>query len=256
MDPTEIIILIIATIGSAIIKNGVGVGAGIFLLPLLALAFPPKVALGIGAPAMLISDLVGIKNYWGEWDKKELILMLPAAVIGVLAGGYLINVVPNTVFIIFIGVFAVTFSFYQIVKLGKGHFFKANKKESFSRKKEFSNPFLTGFFGFLGGVASALAHAGGLIMSIYLLQRRSSQRAFVGTLVFYFAATNSLKILTYLKIGILSKSIVLLVGAVSPFIICGAFLGNFLNHRVSQEPFKIIVLTVIFIIGIRLLWAS
>ena len=44
MTSAEIMIIAIAVFGSAVIKNGVGVGAGIFLLPFLALVLPPKVA--------------------------------------------------------------------------------------------------------------------------------------------------------------------------------------------------------------------
>jgi uncharacterized membrane protein YfcA len=254
MEIYQIIILIIATIGSAIIKNGVGIGSGIFLLPLLALVFPPKIALGIGAPVMLISDLIGIKSYWGEWDKKELLLMLPAAFVGILAGGYFINIIPNSIFICFIAVFAIGFSSYQIIKTSKSYFSNANKKKSL--KTQISNPILSGIFGFLGGIASVLAHSGGLIMSIYLLQKRYNQRAFVGTLVFFFAATNSLKILTYFKIGILSKDSFFIIVVVSPFIILGALLGNYLNQKIPQEPFKILILIIIFIVGIRLLISS
>jgi len=58
MSYFEIIIISIAVVGSAIIKNGGGVGAGIFLLPFLALVLPPKLALGLGAPAMLMSRSV------------------------------------------------------------------------------------------------------------------------------------------------------------------------------------------------------
>jgi len=254
MEIYEIVILIVAAVGSAIIKNGVGIGSGIFLLPLLALVFPPKIALGIGAPVMFISDLIGIKSYWGEWDKKELFLLLPAAFIGVLAGGYFINIIPNSVFIIFIAVFAIGFSSHQIFKISKGYFFNANKKEPL--KVQVSNPILTGIIGFFGGVASVLAHSGGLVMSIYLLQKRYTQRAFVGTLVFFFAATNFLKLLTYFKIGILSKDSFFIIVAISPFVILGALLGNSLNKKIPQEPFKILVLFIILIVGIRLLITS
>jgi len=89
MTPFEITIVAVAVFGSAVIKNGVGVGSGIFFLPFLALVLPPKLALGLGAPAMLISDIVGVKNYWGEWDLNELKILIPLAAIGVLFGSYL-----------------------------------------------------------------------------------------------------------------------------------------------------------------------
>ena len=56
MESYHIIIIVIAVSGSAVIKNSVGIGAGVFLLPVLTLVLPPKIALGLGAPAMLISD--------------------------------------------------------------------------------------------------------------------------------------------------------------------------------------------------------
>lgn len=71
MEYHQILVVAIAVFGSAIIKNSVGVGSGVFLLMFLTMIFPPKVSLGLGAPAMLISDLVGIKNYWNEWEKKS-----------------------------------------------------------------------------------------------------------------------------------------------------------------------------------------
>jgi hypothetical protein len=59
---------------------------------------------------------------------------------------------------------------------------------------------LTAIFGFLGGVASTVIHAGGLIMSVYLIQSSKEKRVFVGTLVLFFAITNSLKVMVYLRI--------------------------------------------------------
>ena len=120
MTYSEVIIIAVAVCGSALIKNGVGVGAGIFLLPFLALALPPKLALGLGAPAMFISDIVGVKNYWGEWAKKELMILIPLAALGVVFGTYLIKIVPDTLFKQGIGIFALAFSSFHIIKMIRG----------------------------------------------------------------------------------------------------------------------------------------
>lgn len=117
MSHDEIITISIAVIGSSVIKNGVGVGAGIFLLPVLALVLPPKLAIGLGAPAMLISDIVGVKNYWGAWDRKELNLLRPSAAVGVLLGCFLIKVMPDSVFKQCVGIFALLLSSLHILKM-------------------------------------------------------------------------------------------------------------------------------------------
>lgn len=247
----EIILVAIAVFGSAVIKNSVGIGAGIFLLPFLALVFPPKLALGLGAPAMLISDLIGIRNYWREWNKRELVILVPPAVAGVFAGVVIIKTVPDTMFKFGVGVVAVLFSSYHLVR----PFFKRAPSKSVIQHNKACDPktSLILVFGFLGGTASTVIHAGGLVMSIYLLHRPVDKRAFVATLVSFFAVLNSLKVGAYLEIGILSANTAFLVAAMSPVIILGGWFGNFLNMRFSQELFRAIVLIIILMIGMRLL---
>lgn len=243
-------IIAIAAIGSAVIKNGVGVGAGIFLLPFLSLVLPAKFALGLGAPIMLVSDIAGVVYYWKEWEKRELLLLLPPAVLGVVLGASIIKVIPNELFRFWVGLFAAAFSVYHLLKL------KFPKHEETDRWAGLiTNPkeFLTVLFGFLGGLASSVIHAGGLVISVYLIQSSKDKRTFVGTFVVFFAVTNFLKIIAYSKIGILSAEIVLSVAAIFPLIILGGFLGNALNKRVSQKTFRVVVFGAILIIGISLL---
>jgi uncharacterized membrane protein YfcA len=246
----EYVITAVAVAGSAIIKNGVGVGAGIFLLPFLASVLPAKFALGLGAPAMLISDIVGIRNYWREWDRTELLLLLPPAFLGVILGASVIKSIPNRIFGFSVGAFAIVFSSFQLIK---ERFFKHKRAQLQAHWVSNPKALLTLLFGFLGGLASTVIHAGGMVMSIYLIQKPRNKRAFVGTLVLFFAITNFLKMISYLRIGILTVEILLLVAAISPLVILGGILGNALNKKVSQELFKKIVLVVILITGIRLL---
>ncbi|WP_419174741.1 sulfite exporter TauE/SafE family protein [Desulfosediminicola sp.] len=256
MSYTDIIIIAFAVFGSAVIKNGVGVGAGIFLLPFLALVLPAKVALGLGAPAMLISDIIGVRNYWGEWDKKELLILMPFAALGVLLGSYLVVITPDTVFKHGVGVFALLFASHQIVKTIRIRYFNPAETKTGTSIERMQSRAYTVLFGFLGGIASTVAHAGGLMMSVYMLQKRSNPRTFVGTLVLFFALINLFKIFAYSGIGIITDQVLILVLAFSPIIIIGGVLGNALNKRVSQELFRLIVLTLIFLIGLRLLWLA
>jgi len=249
----EIILVALAVFGSAVIKNSVGIGAGIFLLPFLALVFPPKLALGLGAPAMLISDVIGVKNYWREWNKKELCILIPPAVAGVFIGVMIIQVVPDRMFKFGVGVLAMLFSSFHLIKSICRRKHDALNHLDYSPGAKTS---LTLIFGFLGGTASTVIHAGGLVMSIYLLHRPVDKRAFVATLVSFFAVLNFLKLGAYLEIGIISSGIALWVTAMSPVIILGGWFGNFLNKRFSQDLFRAIVLIIIFLIGMRLLLAG
>lgn len=176
-------------------------------MPFLALVLPTKIALGLGAPAMLVSDIVGIRNYWGEWDKNELLLLIPPAFLGVVLGAFLIKSIPNEIFGFFVGFFAIIFSSYQIFRI---KFPEKGMSNDLDYSVSNSEKLMTAFFGFLGGVASSVIHAGGMIMSIYLIQKPKDKRAFVGTFVVFFAITNFLKTVSYLNIGILSVEIIML----------------------------------------------
>jgi len=256
MSSFEIIICLIAVVGSAVIKNGVGVGAGIFLLPFLALVFPPKLALGLGAPAMLISDLVGVKNYWGEWDTKELRLLLPLALVGVVFGCFLIEITPDTLFKQCVGVFALLFSSVHLSKMILFRYSNRKTPEKPPAEESKWKNISTVLFGFVVGVAGTVAHAAGLMMSVHMIQKSGNPRIFVGTLILFFAIMNIFKLVAYSSIGIISYQTMLLVGALSPAIILGGYAGNALNKKIPQELFRLIVLLLIFFIGIRLLWTA
>jgi len=243
-------IIAVAAIGSAVIKNGVGVGAGIFMLPFLSLTLPAKVALGLGAPIMVVSDMAGVVYYWKEWDKKELLLLLPPAVLGVVLGASMIKLIPNELFRFWVGVFAIGFSSFELFKLRQS---KTNASAVWMNRVPKPKKVMPLFFGFAGGVASSVIHAGGLVMSFYLIQGARDKRAFVGTFVLFFAIINLLKVFAYVNIHILNVEIVVLAAILSPLIILGGFLGNALNKRVSQKTFRAVILALILMIGINLL---
>ena len=249
MEPYAFIVIAIAVFGSAVIKNSIGIGAGVFLIPVLTLVLPPKVSLGLGAPAMLISDLVGIKNYWGEWDKKELTFLLPPAIIGVVVGGLLIQAVSDKSFKIFVGAVALIFALYNLL-IAKYH---GDNSTGGLNISGLAGDKLSILFGFLAGTASTLIHAGGMVISIYLINRHPDKRGFVATIVFFFAVINLSKWIAYTQIGILTWDVAIFVLVISPLIVLGGFVGNIINRRLQYPIFKTMVLILILIIGLRLL---
>lgn len=249
MDPLQLVVLALATAASSLIKNGAAVGSGIFLLPVLALVFPPKIALGLGAPVMLASDLMGIRNYWGEWDDwHEILRIILAASVGIALGGYLIHILPPQVFKRAIGVFAITFALFQLLKdVGR-------LPRALSLPRSLAIPPQGGMvpsllIGGLGGLATVLAHAGGMVWSIYYVGRRMEKRRFVATMILLFALSNAIKMGTYMQMGILSLRSTLIVVAMTPVIILSSNLGNRLNRRINPTLFRRIVLLLILVLG-------
>jgi uncharacterized membrane protein YfcA len=255
VDVDQLIILLLATVASAVISNGVAIGSGIFLLPVLSLVFPVKIALGLGAPIMFASNIIGIKNYWREWgDWKELLGFFIAAVVGIFFGSQLINYIPNHLFKLGVAIFAISFALYQLIsdsslwrRLQPGRFISLGISDLQDGK------ILGTLIGFLGGVATVVCHAGGAVWSIYFVSRKMDRRRLVSTLLLIFAFTNLLKIIAYWRIGILSIGSTFIVLALFPVIIPSSNLGNILNKRIQPELFRTIVVLIILAAGISLL---
>jgi uncharacterized membrane protein YfcA len=108
--------------------------------------------------------------------------------------------------------------------------------------------------GLLGGVASAISHAGGVIFSIYMLRLQMAKSAFVGTIVAVFFLSDLLKIGVYWKMKLLTPQMLLLVGWMIPVVIVGSFLGYLLHKRIPAGLFEKIILGFVLIVSIRLIF--
>lgn len=62
---------------------------------------------------------------------------------------------------------------------------------------------------FSGGFSTVLAHAGGLVWSMYLLTAARDRRIFVGTTVILFFVTNIYKTVSYIYIDIISPEVLM-----------------------------------------------
>ena len=250
MSLLEICIVALAGFCSGVIKTGVGIGSGIFLLPTLSLAFPAKTALGIGAPLLLASDVIGMRYYWKQWAApQELLRLTLSAMAGLLAGTLLLPVISSDGFRVGVGIFGMAYavsylfpSFTPVRLLKEG-------LSGVNRRIEGGQVY---FYGALGGAATVLAHAGGLVWSLYLMTAVRDRRTFVGTVVLLFFVTNIYKTMAYVAIGTMPASILVDMLPAIPAVWAGSALGNRLNKRMNQDLFRKVVLGVIFLVSAKL----
>lgn len=250
MEIIDLLVISIAAFCSSVIKTGVGVGSGIFLLPTLALSFPAKIALGIGAPIMFVSDVLGMFYYWKEWANIDTLKrILGAAVPGLVIGVILIPIIPPSIFKFCVGIYGMLYAVsmlypqFPITRFIKGCTQSLNDR--FESKRIY-------IFGFLGGIATILAHAGGVVWSLYLHGALKEKRVFVGTIVLMFFLTNFFKTGAFLYVGVLPFEYLIYVLYSVPCIFLGSYVGNFINKKMTGNLFKNIVLVFIFIVSLNL----
>jgi len=245
-------VAITALIGlTALIKAGFGVGAGVFLAATLCLIIPPKTAIALGGPIMLLTDILPVYHYRKEINKPVLLTIMAGSLVGIVIGGLIMNWIPDRWFVKTVGLFCAVFAAQQLIKnTAAGHVPNGGQ----SRVSEPPARWMGFLIGIAGGAASVISHAGGVIYSIYMLRIQMAKGAFVGTIVSIFFLSDIMKIGVYWKARFLTPSMILFVGWMISAIIVGSSLGYLLHHGISTPAFDKIILAFVIVVSVRLIF--
>lgn len=237
-------------------KAGFGGGLGMLTMPLCALVFGPKAAIGILLPLLCAGDAFSLWHYWGKWDKRNLVFLLPGVVLGVLAGVQLIGLFSTWQFNIVIGVLAVSFVVFQFVK-----------ERIFRAEGTLTPNHWNGFpFGLGAGVTSTFAHGAGPVVSMFLIPQRLPKELFVGTNVLVFFWINWIKMpffivdRTLIPVPLLAPEALITWSTLKvsllylPLVPLGVWLGVWLNRRIPEALFLKFVYALTLITGLQLIF--
>lgn len=242
-DPLFYFAAIPAVLITGISKGGFG-GIALLAVPLMALVISPIQAAGIMLPILLAMDVSSVYAYRGTWDKANLKILLPGAIIGILIGALTARWVNEDLIRLILGAIAILFTVH--------FWFRGRTADAVKNP----NSRIGVFLGSVSGYTSFVAHAGAPAFQFFMLPQKLDRRLYAGTAVIYFAVVNVIKIVPYamlgmLAVGNLTTSLVLL-----PLAPIGVALGVWLNKRVSNEMFYQIIYAMIFLVGIRLCWEA
>ena len=95
-DPFFYLVAIPAVFLLGLTKGGFA-GIGVVAVPMMTLAVSPVMAASIILPILLVQDVVSVWSFRKTWDRSILILMLPAAAVGILLGWALAALVDEAV---------------------------------------------------------------------------------------------------------------------------------------------------------------
>lgn len=223
-------------------KGGFGGGLGTLAVPVLSLLVDPRLAAAVLLPILCTMDLVSLWSFRGTWDKANLKIMLPPAMLGLVGGALTFQYMDAAMIRLMVGLMALYFV---------GHYLWG--KYLLQRlKPQPRNIWRGGFWATFSGYVSYIAHAGGPPIAIYLLPQHLPKTTFVGTTVLFFGVVNYVKLVPYawfgqLNIGNLSTALVLL-----PFAPLGVLLGLYLHRRVSDKWFYLSCYALLLLAGLRL----
>lgn len=241
-DPYLLFVLMGIVLAGAFVTSGFGIGGGIMMTPLFILFLPPKFAIGLLAPLMLLITGTGVRQYWGQWSAHSILVLLPSSLIGIWIGTYLLAEIPAAIVSRTVGVLAISFGIIQFLVIDRPDW----------RDRLRPGTWQGVGFGFASGITSALAHSGGIIFSFYLLPHSRTKEIFVSTAVFLFFTAGIVKVGTYAYYGILTFPILLISLTLVPAMIFGSIAGKRLNRLIPNKLFMHLICILVAAMGIKL----
>ena len=106
----------------------------------------------------------------------------------------------------------------------------------------------------MSGFTSFCLHSGGLPMNIYFMSLYNKKVQFVAGLVFSMALINIFKIIPYFYLDIINFKSLMGYLVFSPVAIIGVILGHWMNSKLSDKSFFMIINFFIVIASLRLMY--
>ena len=229
----------LATLGvilTGISKSGSAGGAGVVAVPLLALIVPVETAVALMLPILLLMDLRTIGYYWQHRDASELRRLLPAAVLGIALGGWLLSWVSPMVLTLALGVISLVFAFWQ-------------KLAPMAARL----PGSAWLWGSSAGATSTLIHAGGPPLNMYLIGRQLPKLTWLATAGVVFGVMNVIKLVPFTLLDLWSRELLFTALILAPVAYFGVYLGYRMQHHLSERMFLLVCRWLLALSGTALL---
>jgi len=240
-DPLFYLAAIPAVILMGLAKGGFG-GLGLIAIPLMALVVSPVKAAALMLPILIVQDMVSTWAYRHDFDKRNLLILLPGCLVGIFLGWLMAAHVSDDLVKLGVGVISVVFVIIY-----------------WSRRNIVGEP-IDGkiapgvAWGAVAGFTSFVAHAGGPPFQVYVLPQRLPPQTYVGTSTWFFTITNLIKVVPYFLLGQFSTENLGTSSALFPVALISTLAGVWLVRRIEPSRFYTIIYTLTFAVGAKLIY--
>ncbi|KFE35930.1 sulfite exporter TauE/SafE family protein [Thioclava atlantica] len=233
---------LLAAVMVGLSKGGIPMAASISV-PVLAMVMDPITAAGLLLPVYIIADMFGLWAYRKHFDKRVLVIMVPATTIGIGIGWATAEIIPERWVTLLVGVIGVLFALNALLR----HRFGARQEARVA-------PGL--FWGTITGFTSFVSHSGAPPYQAYTVPLNLPKQVFAGTATVLFSYVNLAKLGPYIALGevnwhSLGTALILAVPASA-----AVFLGVWLVKRMPTEIFYKAVIWALLLISLKLIQQS
>lgn len=248
-DPLFYALAIPAVALMGLAKGGFA-GVGAVAMPLLALAISPVQAAAILLPILIVQDVVGVWAFRRTWDRGILAVMLPGAMVGVLAGYLLAAQVSATAILAVLGAISILFALHRLWLSRRG------APPALSAHSPAADTVLGAALGAASGFTSQIAHAGQPPFQMWVLPKALPPASLVGTTAIYFATLNWIKVPAYAALGQFTAENLATAAVLLPVAVAATFAGVWLVRRIDAGRFYTAIYVLMILVGAQLLWQA
>jgi len=241
-NPLFYLVAIPAVLITGVSKTGFGGGLGVMAVPLLSFIVSPRQAAAIMLPILCFTDIFGTRSYWKKWDKRNLKILMPASLFGVIAGSISFSLLNTNKVQLLIGLIAVGFTL---------NFWIAKKQPLQIKPPNIGKGVL---WGAVAGFSSFVAHSGGPPANVFLLPQKLDKKVFVATSVIFFAFLNFIKLIPYFMLGLFQAETLLAAVILCPLVPLSTWLGSWLNKVIDEKQFYRICYLLLLLAGLKMIY--
>ena len=221
-------------------KGGFAGPIAILAIPIMALSMSPITAAAILLPVLLIMDIVAMYIYWKKWDLKNIKIIIPPALLGILIGTLTFKYSSDDSIRIIIGCIALIFILLSFLQQNN-KFVKPTKNKGI-------------FWSLIGGYTSFIIHSGGTPVNFFLLPQKLDKTVYVATMTLAFLIINTVKLIPYYYLDQLIFSNLRNSLLLSPLAPISIYLGYYLHKKVNEKTFYFFIYLFLGLGGIKLIY--
>jgi uncharacterized membrane protein YfcA len=238
-DAAWFVVAGIAALLVGLSKGGLSM-AGALGTPVLATVMSPVKAAALLLPIFVVSDWFGLYAYRREFDRRNLVILIPAGIAGIGIGWLSAAVVSERMVGLLIGVIGVAFCLNA---------WRLRHRPPPARPATVARGV---FWGTIAGFTSFVSHSGGPPYQVYVLPQKLSKTVFAGTTTITFAAINFVKLLPYWQLGQLDTANLRTSLLLMPIAVAGTFAGVRLVRVIPERTYFVIIHVALFVLSVKL----
>jgi uncharacterized membrane protein YfcA len=213
---------------------------GSLAVPVLSLQLSPVTAAALLLPIYVLTDMVGVWLYRREYSPRNLKILIPASLCGVVLGWATASYLSDAAIAFLVGAMGIGFCLNTWLR-SQGSAVPGRVPAGL-------------FWGALAGYTSFVSHSGAPPFQIYVLPQRMPKMVFAGTSTIVFAIVNAAKIIPYAQLRPFSAADVRTTVFLVPVAVIGTIVGAVLTHHIRDAVFFRLVQVALFAVSLKLIF--